>query len=121
MHLGIGVDLIEIERIARAIERHGELFLSRHFTKREREYCQTFQNQSERFAGRFAAKEAIVKAFGTGISEEISWLDIEILPDERGSPRVSLSERSREHFAFSHCHLSISHCKTVAIAFAMIE
>jgi len=119
MFQGLGNDIIEIERIAKAIERYGQKFLDRLFTPREQEYCLKHSDSNRHFAGRFAAKEAIAKALGTGFSASLSWLDIEIANDPSGKPHVRLSERSRRLHHNPVLHLSISHCKNYATAVAL--
>lgn len=109
---GLGTDIIEIERVALAIEKHKNHFLNRIFTQKEQKYCNQFgPTASQRYAGRFAAKEAIAKAIGCGIGKELSWLDIEILPDAHGKPVVAC----KGHFFL----LSISHSKKYATATAI--
>lgn len=89
---GIGTDIIEIERIQKAIERWGQLFLNRLFTKKEQQYCLQFADPYPRFAGRFAGKEAVVKAFAQILFDtRISWKEIEILNTPEGKPDVYLS------------------------------
>jgi holo-[acyl-carrier protein] synthase len=118
--LGIGTDIIEIERIKEAIERHGERFLDRIFTKKEQEYCRRYKNATPHFAGRFAAKEAIVKAFGTGLHEDMGWKEIEIINDSQGKPEVQLSARLKSSLSVAHIFLSISHCEAYATATAIV-
>ncbi len=116
---GIGNDIIEIERVRGAIERHGQHFLDRLFTKKEQAYCSEYKDQVTRYAGRYAAKEAISKALGTGISEHLEWQDIEILNDKNGKPEVTLSPAAQRHFNQPSIMLSISHCRTYATAIAI--
>lgn len=117
-HITSGVDLIEIDRVARAIERWGERFIRRVYTDGEAAYC---HGRPERFAGRFAAKEAVSKALGVGI-RRLRWRDIEILPQRSGKPIVSLYGRAEE---VAHAQgvvgleVSISHSRTDAIAFVV--
>ena len=85
--LGIGTDIVECPRIGKMIEQYGELFLRRIYTPREIRYCQARKHAIEHFAGRWAAKEAILKAMGTGWSRGIAWTDIEVRTGARGSPR----------------------------------
>lgn len=118
MAKGIGNDIIEIDRIKRAIQNHGAHFLNKLFTKKEQEYCQQSKNPYPRFAGRFAAKEAISKALGTGFGEHLSWLDLEILNDSQGKPCVCINNNT---FKDSKILLSISHCKLYAIATAILN
>ncbi len=110
---GLGTDIIEIARIEQSIEEFGEHFLKRHFTPKEIAYCQSFSRPSERFAGRFSAKEAIVKALGTGFTK-VGFLDIEIENDHLGAPKVQVSSLPKETF-----YLSISHCRLFATATAI--
>jgi holo-[acyl-carrier protein] synthase len=118
--LGLGNDIIEIQRIARALERHGQRFLDQIFTIQEQTYCLRHQQLERHLAGRFAAKEAIVKALGTGFSNGISWHDIEILNNTAGKPIVYLSESLNKQFQTPEIHLSISHCKEYATAVAIV-
>ena len=119
MILGIGNDIIEIGRIERTIERYGQKFLDRIFTQNEQQYCLMHAKSSRNFSGRFAAKEAVVKAIGTGIREGISWLDIEITNDELGKPVVHLSDRLNQRLPDSHILISISHSHNYATAVAI--
>ena len=84
--IGIGTDIVETVRIADMIERHGELFLNRVFTSREIEYCSARKAATQHYAGRWAAKESILKALGTGWSRGIQWRDMEIRNDAAGKP-----------------------------------
>ena len=119
MIAGIGNDIIEISRIKSAIERHGEKFLDRLFTEKEKNYCLKFKDSEKHFAGRFAAKEAISKALGTGFCDSLGWLDIEIINNEKGAPIVTLSKQAQKRFNFSNLLLSISHSENYATAFAI--
>lgn len=116
MILGVGNDIIEIERIRASIERFGERFLNRLFTANEQKYCLAHKDPAKNFAGRFAAKEAFVKALGTGFRKGVSWLDIEILNDAYGKPCITLSEPLKELTHPSQFSLSISHCRDYATA-----
>lgn len=116
---GIGTDIIEIERIRSALNEHGERFLSRLFTPEERAYCTRYKDPVPHLAGRFAAKEAIVKALGTGMRPEM-WKEIEIINDALGKPEVLLSPRLRNLFPNAHLLLSISHCRAYATASAIL-
>ena len=122
--LGIGVDIIEIDRVRQSIERWGDRFTARVFTPAERDYCQLRPDAYRSFAARFAAKEAISKAFGTGIGQELSWLDMEILPRPPDrAPTVQLSESAR---AWSKTRgvgdilISLSHARDYAVAQALL-
>lgn len=117
---GIGTDIIEIERVQGVLERASESFLDKLLTPAEKEYCLTFKNHFLPVAGRFAAKEAIAKALGSGFGEMLSFHDIEILNDPQGKPIVTLSPQAQKRFNFPSILLSISHCKTHAVAFALV-
>ncbi|MCI0382032.1 holo-ACP synthase, partial [bacterium] len=117
--LGIGSDLIELDRIRQAVDRYEDRFLKRIFTAGEQTYCSKYRDSIPHFAGRFAAKEAIAKALGTGIGKEISWKDIQILSDHLGKPEVVFSPKAQENFNNPKVLISISHCKTYAVAFAL--
>src|SRR5260370_35978616 len=89
--IGMGVDIAEVERIQGAIERHGEVFLKRIYTPSEREYCERFKNKYERYAGRFAAKEAAMKALGTGWRRGVRWGDLEVVRETSGRPTLAIT------------------------------
>jgi holo-[acyl-carrier protein] synthase len=89
--LGIGIDLIETERIEKSLDRFGERFMQRVFTGGEIAYCRSMKFPARHFAARFAAKEALSKAFGTGIGKAIGWRDIDVRKKESGEPFVVLS------------------------------
>ncbi len=116
---GIGNDIIEIDRIRQSIERHGQHFINRLFTQREQDYCFKYQDPAPHFAGRFAAKEAIVKAFGTGFGAQIQWRDVEVINDEAGKPIVFLANHIQEQFHQPQMLLSISHSSNYATAVAL--
>jgi len=116
---GIGSDIIEIERIRRSISRHGQKFLEKLFTEKEIAYCLQHKLSQRHFAGRFAAKEAIAKALGTGIGKHLEWQDIEILNNLLGKPEVFLSKKAYQSFENPKLLLSISHCKLYATATAI--
>ena len=116
MTFSIGVDIIEIDRIKQSIEKYGQRFLDKIFTKREQDYCLRFKECERQFAGRFAAKEACVKALGTGISPQVGWKDIEILTDPRGKPFVIVSDNVRPLLTNERLEISVSHCKLYATA-----
>jgi len=116
---GIGNDIIEIPRMQRAIRRHQVRFLDRVFTLKEQQYCLGHEESARHFAGRFAAKEAIVKALGVGLKTGLSWLDFEILNDEHGKPFVKISPKAEKLFNHPVILLSISHCKEYATAVAL--
>lgn len=117
--IGIGVDIIEIERVAQAIQRHGNTFIDKLFTKKEQ--AQKGDKQTNLFyAGRFAAKEAVVKALGTGF-RGITWKDIEIFNDPTGKPTVLLSQTQAIRFDNPKLLITISHSKEHACAFCVWE
>ncbi|MCH2597393.1 MAG: holo-ACP synthase, partial [Pirellulales bacterium] len=93
---GIGTDIIECLRIANMIERHGELFIRRVYTDHEIEYCSTKKSATQHYAGRWAAKEAVLKSLGTGWRRGISWRDIEVRNLRSGAPTILLSGGARE-------------------------
>ena len=119
MTRGLGNDIIEIERIRSSIERHGLHFLNRVFTQAEQDYCYKFQDPAPHFAGRFAAKEAIAKALGTGFGAHLSWHDIEILNDEHGKPIAHLSAAVKQKYNNPHILVAISHSAQHANAVAL--
>lgn len=113
-----GVDLVDVARIERAIERHGERFYSRFFTAAERAHC---ANQPHRLAARIAAKEAVAKVFGTGIGD-VQWVDIEILADERQRPVLHLHGSAQQlatQLGLHQWDVSLSHTHTQAMAMAV--
>ncbi len=116
----LGSDIIEVSRIQANLDRYGQRFLDRLFTPVEQEYCLKYREPARHFAGRFAAKEAVVKALGTGISQEISWLDIEIVNNSRGKPLVKLSDKANATFSHPNIELTISHCRDYAMAVAAV-
>lgn len=121
MIVGIGVDIVEIDRFKTLIERWGERLLNRIFTQREIDYCLSKGNPYQHFAGRFAAKEAISKAISTGWSGIFRWKDVEILNNENGKPVVIVYNQLREQFNFCLFHVSISHSLNYAVSFAIVE
>ncbi len=124
MILGIGIDLAEIPRVQQAIERHGERFLQRVFTPAEIAYCRGFKDPSDRFAARFAAKEAAMKALGTGWRRGISWQDFEVTNAADGKPCLRLSGKALDVFrklGGIQILLSLTHAETYALAQVVIE
>lgn len=120
--IGIGTDIVECPRIGRMIEQHGELFLRRVYTEWEIRYCQARKRSLESFSGRWAAKEAILKAVGTGWIKGISWTDLEIRNEPGGQPRVLVrggtSDLLRSR-GVGDILISISHCRTYATAYSL--
>ncbi len=121
MIIGIGVDIVEIERFKRLTERWGERLLNRIFTQREIDYCLSKKNPYQHLAGRFAAKEAVSKAISTGWSGIFRWKDVEVLNDERGKPVVIVYNQLKERFNSCLFHVSISHSLNYAVSFVIIE
>jgi holo-[acyl-carrier protein] synthase len=120
--LGVGTDITEVLRIAQMIERHGELFVGRVYTQVEIDYCRARRMATQHFAGRWAAKEAVLKALGTGWRRGISWRDIEIKNGPGGRPLASLrggTEEIASRMGIRCVLVSISHCRTHATAYAV--
>ncbi|MFZ0545342.1 MAG: holo-ACP synthase [Candidatus Promineifilaceae bacterium] len=116
--LSVGVDMIEIARIERAIARHGDRFYTRFFTPAEQEFC---KDRPEQLAGRFVIKEAVGKALGTGIGD-VNWTDIEVVSNGRGKPELVLHNQAETLAAELGLHewsISLSHTATHAIGFAV--
>lgn len=124
MIVGMGVDIAEVERVRAAIERHGEPFLRRLYTPNEREYCEQFKNKYERYAGRFAAKEAGMKALGTGWRRGVRWVDLEVVREKSGRPTLSLNGEAAKiakQLGVKHIALSITHTAKQALAQVIFE
>ena len=124
MIVGLGVDIAEVERVKGAIERHGEPFLRRVYTRREAEYCEGFKNKFERYAGRFAAKEAAMKALGTGWRHGVRWVDLEVVRESSGRPTMVLSGEAAkiaQRLGVKHIALSITHTESQALAQVIFE
>ncbi len=122
MILGIGTDIVEVTRIGEMIERHGELFLQRVFTEGEIQYCQERKLAMQHYAGRWAAKEAVMKTFGTGFSKGVGWRDIEVMSQRSGQPVIRLSGGAQEmarSMGIDEVLISISHCRAYATATAI--
>lgn len=122
--LGVGMDLVEVHRIAKAIERQGAAFLKRVFTQREREYCEGKAKSAQHFAVRFAAKEAVSKAFGTGIGADIGFLDIEVNNQQSGAPGITLLGKGRllaEARGVSEVLVSLTHTEQIAGASVVLQ
>lgn len=119
MKLNVGIDIIEIERIERAFKRR-KSFLKKIYTDAEIEYCESHKHPLLHFAARFSAKEAVMKALGTGWAKGVSWKQIEILNYESGAPYVNLYETSKEIAGDRKIEVSLSHSKTVASAVAVL-
>ncbi|HLW51222.1 MAG TPA: holo-ACP synthase [Candidatus Angelobacter sp.] len=124
MIVGTGVDITEVARIRAAVDRFGDRFLHRVFTPEEVRYCMAKVNAAERLAARFAAKEAGMKAIGTGLRHGVTWHDLEVVRHPGQRPQLRLSGKAAE-FAKSlgckHTHLSLSHTAEQAIAHVILE
>ena len=116
---GVGIDIIEVSRIKRIMEKYGDKFFKRILTDNEINYCKSFPNSELHFAGRFASKEAYSKAIGTGISKDFGWKDIEILNDIRGKPYINHIKET-EYTQF-HFEISISHTKEYGCSVVICE
>jgi holo-[acyl-carrier protein] synthase len=124
MIVGLGIDIAEVDRIEAAIQRHGRAFLNRIFTSSEITYCEKHRNRAERFAGRFAAKEAAMKALGTGWTHGVRWVDIEVVREPSGKPTLKFSGETREiadRLGVKNIALTISHSGNTALAQVIFE
>jgi holo-[acyl-carrier protein] synthase len=124
MIVGTGIDIAEVDRIAASIERFGRRFLERVFTPDEIRYCESKANSAERYAGRFAAKEAAMKAIGTGWNRGVTWHDVEVTRAPGGRPTVAFHGKAAEffrHLGAVRAHLSITHTKESAMAQVILE
>ncbi len=121
---GTGTDIIEIERIRKLHEKQGQAFLDKCFTSAEIAYCLSKKNSAESFAARFAAKEAVMKALGSGWGEGVAFSNIELVRSASGAPKIVLHRTALEYAqraGIGRIHISISHCKEYAVAFAVAE
>jgi len=119
---GIGIDVVEVDRIEAAIERQGEAFLSKLFRDDEREYCEKQKRPGLHFAARFAAKEAVSKALGTGIGGSVGWLDMEVVRGESGAPVMEFHGKAKDFLlaqGISEVQVSLSHARDYAAANAV--
>ena len=119
---GIGIDIVDTERITHSIEEFGSKFLDRVFTAGEQEYCGTMKYASRHYAARFSAKEAVAKAFGTGIGAELGWRDVEVLRNEEGKPSIVLTGHGKvfaDRHGITKVLISISHSDNHAAAHAI--
>ena len=124
MIVGTGIDITEVPRIREAIERHGERFLQRIFTEGEIQYCESKANRIERYAARFAAKEAGMKAIGTGWNHGVRWRDIEVARQPGGRPTLLLHGKAAEFAAklgARNIALSLTHTAEQAMAQVILE
>ncbi|MFB3813547.1 MAG: holo-ACP synthase [Terriglobales bacterium] len=124
MIVGTGIDIVDVQRITAALERFGERFTRKVFTEGEIRYCESKQNRAERYAARFAAKEAALKAIGTGWRRGVSWRDIEVQREPGGRPTIAFAGRAAEFAArlgMRRASLSLSHTAQHAIAQVLLE
>ena len=124
MIVGTGIDIAEVPRIAESIERFGERFLHRVFTESEIQYCDSKANRVERYAARFAAKEAAMKALGTGWSHGVRWRDIEVARQPGSRPTIKFHGKAADFAArvgAKNVALSLSHTPDQAIASVILE
>ena len=122
MIIGIGVDLISIEKMAESIK--SDVFKRKVFTPTEIESCESVANIAERYAGKFAAKEAFMKAIGKGIRQEVWFTQIEILNHETGAPYIQVNGKAERIFlalGVKNIHISISHTDGMAVAMVVLE
>ncbi len=122
--VGLGLDIAEIDRIEAAIVRHGAPILERLYTPGEIAYCESYRNKFERYAGRFAAKEAAMKALGTGWRRGVRWRDIEVVRESSGKPSLRLqgaAKRVAEELGVKNITLTITHSGNVALAEVILE
>ncbi len=124
MILGTGVDLAEVARIRSSIERYGARFKQRIYTEREAAYAERKANKYERYAARFAAKEAGMKALGTGWSGGIRWRDLEVTNLPSGRPTLTLHGAARavaDRLGVRAIHVSLTHTADQALAYVLLE
>jgi holo-[acyl-carrier protein] synthase len=120
----MGIDLAEVARVKQAIARRGEPLLRRLFTAKERAYCERFKNKYERYAGRFAAKEAAMKALGTGWRRGVRWQDLEVVREPSGRPTMALHGEAGEiaaRLGVKRISMSITHTSAHALAQVIFE
>jgi holo-[acyl-carrier protein] synthase len=119
--IAVGTDIIECQRIAEMIAKHGDVFIQRVFTGSEIDYCRDKRSDYQHYAGRWAAKEAVLKVLGTGWGQGVAWTDVEVVRLPTGRPTVRLHNRALEvsmQLGITEILLSISHTKEYAVAFA---
>jgi holo-[acyl-carrier protein] synthase len=124
MIVGIGVDIVEVERMRRTVERHGDHFVRRVFTDEEAAYCRRCAHPEQRFATRFAAKEAALKALGVGWTQGVQFTEVEVVTNELGAPSILFSGRALElskGLGVERIHVSLTHHRDFAIAQVLLE
>jgi holo-[acyl-carrier protein] synthase len=118
---GIGVDVVDVERMKSILSDQGPAFIERVFTDTEVAYCRSKQNPEQHFAARFAAKEAVSKAMQTGWSGMFRWKDVEVVNQPSGAPKILLYNAVAQSLEKSTVHLSLSHTENTVVALAVIE
>ena len=124
MIVGIGTDIVEVDRIRESHEKFGVKFLDRILRPPERKYCLSHTDPAPHIAARFAAKEAIAKAFGTGIGESLGWRDMEIVREDSGKPTAKIHGQAQsllQQIGATQLHISLSHTRQHATATAVLE
>jgi holo-[acyl-carrier protein] synthase len=124
MIIGLGIDIVDQIRIRKGIEKHGESFINRLFTSKEIAYCQRYRDSTERYAGKFAVKEAFMKAIGTGLSQQVTFKDIEVLNKDSGAPYIithGKTEQIVKQLNATKVHVSLSHVTEIAAAVVILE
>jgi len=122
MIFGIGTDIVETERIRKAIENYGKRFLDRLYTPEEQKYCDSFNDTKwVHYAARFAAKESFSKAIGTGLTREFKFSEISILNEESGKPYIVLKGGLLEKYGRYKIHVSLSHTDSNSVAYIIME
>ena len=124
MIIGTGVDIVDIGRIRKIIERQGDRFVLRVFTPAEQEFCQRYRDPAPHFSARFAAKEALFKALGTGWAKGVTWLDAEVLREDPEAPVMVLRGEAanwHDRLGAGRIHLSLSHSDQWAVAMVVLE
>jgi len=124
MIVGTGVDVEEVSRVEASIERHGERFLKRVYSRDEIEYVEQKANRFERYAARFAAKEAAMKALGTGWDCGVAWRDIEVVNEPSGRPTLRLgggAQKRAEELGAKRSHVTLSHTRGLVVAQVILE
>ena len=124
MIFGTGIDIIEIDRIKKSIQKYSDRFKQKVFTQKEIDFCHSQADPVKHFAARFSVKEAVLKCFGTGITSGILWKDIEVGKQKSGQPVLNLHGKGKKLFnqlKLKHIHISITHDKSYAVAHAIAE
>jgi len=124
MIVGIGIDIVDIERLRQALTRQKDRFAHRVFTPSEQDFCSSHRDPVPHYAARFAAKEALFKALGTGWAQGVTWLDAEVKREHRGAPTLHLggeAEKISKSLGTARVHLSLSHSESSAAAVVILE